>query len=218
MMKMKIIHFKTLEDTLKYITKNPTFISGFTSGEGCFTAYISIMPKLTWGLQPCCEFSITQNSGDLILLESINEYFNTKGGRVYDKKDGVHVYMVRNLIEINNIILPFFFKYPLVGTKSYEFEKFSELVSLIISKKHIGQTNSNRNIFIDMALICKELNSKMVNPKKLARIDFIVNWLKSFNNCIPSMEDKLYLKSQVSLELKDLRKSQKIMTQNLKFK
>jgi hypothetical protein len=30
-----------------------------------------------------------------------------------------------------------------------------------------------------MALICKELNSKMENNKKLARIDFIINWLKN---------------------------------------
>jgi hypothetical protein len=32
--------------------------------------------------------------------------------------------MVRNITEINNKIIPFFIQYPLVGTKSYEFEKF----------------------------------------------------------------------------------------------
>jgi hypothetical protein len=126
-------------------------------------------------LQPSCEFSITQNSNDIILLEAFNKYFNTKGGAVYDKKDGVSVFMVRNLIEISKIIIPFFIKYPLVGTKSYEFEKFIQLVNLILSKNHIGKENSNREAFIEMALICKDLNSKMVNPKKLARIEFIIN-------------------------------------------
>jgi len=72
---MKIKHFNTVEDTLNYLKKNPTFISGFVSGEGCFTAYLGIDTTLTWGIQPNCEFSITQNSGDLILLESFNQFF-----------------------------------------------------------------------------------------------------------------------------------------------
>ena len=116
-----IKHFTNIGDTLQYLRANPAFISGFTSGEGCFTAYLGIDTDLTWGLQPSCEFSITQNSGDLVLLEALNQFFNTKGGSVYDKKDGVHVFMVRNLNEINQKILPFFIEYPLVGTKSYEF-------------------------------------------------------------------------------------------------
>ena len=128
-----------------------------------------------------------------MLLEALNQFFNTKGGSVYDKKDGVHVFMVRNLNEINQKILPFFIEYPLVGTKSYEFEKFTQLASLILSKKHIGIGVDNRDAFIEMALICKELNAKMENPKKLARIDFIVNWLKTIKNFPPSADDKLFL-------------------------
>lgn len=188
-----IKHFTNIGDTLQYLRANPAFISGFTSGEGCFTAYLGIDTDLTWGLQPSCEFSITQNSGDLVLLEALNQFFNTKGGSVYDKKDGVHVFMVRNLNEINQKILPFFIEYPLVGTKSYEFEKFTQLASLILSKKHIGIGVDNRDAFIEMALICKELNAKMENPKKLARIDFIVNWLKTIKNFPPSADDKLFL-------------------------
>ena len=188
-----IKHFTNIGDTLQYLRANPAFISGFTSGEGCFTAYLGIDTDLTWGLQPSCEFSITQNSGDLVLLEALNQFFNTKGGSVYDKKDGVHVFMVRNLNEINQKILPFFIEYPLVGTKSYEFEKFTQLASLILSKKHIGIGVDNRDAFIEMALICKELNAKMENHKKLARIDFIVNWLKTIKNFPPSADDKLFL-------------------------
>lgn len=93
-------------DILKYIQKNPQFISGFTSGEGCFTAYLGVDTSLTWGLSPNCEFSITQNSGDLFLLNAMNQYFEGIGN-VYDKKDGVHVYMIRNIINLKNIIIPF---------------------------------------------------------------------------------------------------------------
>jgi hypothetical protein len=42
-----IKHFNTVEDTLKYIKENPTFISGFVSGEGCFTAYLGVDTSLT---------------------------------------------------------------------------------------------------------------------------------------------------------------------------
>jgi hypothetical protein len=198
---MKIKHFNTVEDTLNYIKENLTFISGFVSGEGCFTAYLGVDTSLTWGLSPNCEFSITQNSGDIILLEAFNKFFKTKGGAVYDKKDGVHVFMVRNLIEINNIIIPFFIQNPLVGTKSFEFEKFIQLVKLIKLKKHIGKDISNRDIFIKMALICKELNSKMVNNKKLARLDFIINWLINLKNLPPSLEEKLKLKNDLKIKM-----------------
>ena len=205
-----IKHFTNIGDTLQYLRANPAFISGFTSGEGCFTAYLGIDTDLTWGLQPSCEFSITQNTGDLVLLEAFNQFFNTKGGSVYDKKDGVHVFMVRNLKEIHNKIIPFFIDHPFVGTKIYEFEKFTQLASLILSKKHIGIGVDNRDAFIEMALICKELNAKMENPKKLARIDFIVNWLKTIKNFPPSADDKLFLKKELAVAIKYLKRSKKI--------
>lgn len=136
----------------------------------------------------------------------MNEYFN-KTGAVYDKKDGVHVLMIRNLNHLNSTIIPFFIKYPLVGTKSYEFEKFNNLVKLILSKKHIGHESHNRDIFIKMALICKELNSKMINPKKIARLNLIINWLKEFKFLPPSLEEKVNFKTKLALELKKYQKN-----------
>jgi tripartite-type tricarboxylate transporter receptor subunit TctC len=41
-----IKHFKTIQEQLSYIKKNPAFISGFTSGEGCFTAYLGVDTSL----------------------------------------------------------------------------------------------------------------------------------------------------------------------------
>jgi hypothetical protein len=43
----RINHFKEMGDILKYIQNNPQFISGFTSGEGCFTAYLGVDTSLT---------------------------------------------------------------------------------------------------------------------------------------------------------------------------
>ena len=166
----KINHFKEMGHILNYIKNYPQFLSGFTSGEGCFTAYMGVDTSLTWGLSPNCEFSITQNSGDLLLLDAFNNYFEGVG-KVYDKKDGVHVFMIRNIINIKKFIIPFFIEHPLVGTKSYEFEKFVKLVNMISEKKHIKPSPLviQKETYIEMAIICKNLNSKMVNPKKIGR-------------------------------------------------
>jgi hypothetical protein len=136
----------------------------------------------------------------------MNQYFEGVG-KVYDKKDGVHVYMVRNLIYINNIIIPFFIEHPLVGTKSYEFEKFVNLVELILSKKHVTPSplEIQRATFIKMANICKNLNSKMRNPKKIARLDIIIDWLQNVKSTPPTLSEKDYLKNQLLVQLKLLR-------------
>lgn len=37
-----VSHFTHMEDIYSYLVSNPTFLSGFTSGEGCFTAYMGM--------------------------------------------------------------------------------------------------------------------------------------------------------------------------------
>lgn len=196
--KTMIQHFLTIQEQLDYIKFNPAFISGFTSGEGCFSAYLGIDLSLKWALQPSFEFSITQNTGDLKLLKAFRLYFNSVG-KIYDKKDGVSVYMVRNITDIHNVIIPFFLEYPLVGTKSIELDIFIQYMKLVLNKHHLGIELVNRDIFIDMAILCKNLNSKRINPYKLHRINYIINWLKSLDK-LPSLEEKLNLKSGLPSE------------------
>jgi hypothetical protein len=94
---------------------------------------------------------------------------------VYDKKDGVSVFMVRNAIHIHDVIIPFFLEFPLVGTKSLELEIFVQFMELVFNKKHLGPSLENRDVFIAMAKLTRELNSKRVNPAKLYRTDYIIN-------------------------------------------
>ena len=209
---MKIImikHFLTIQEQLVYIKKNPAFISGFTSGEGCFSAYLGIDVSLKWALQPSFEFSITQNKGDLNLLQAFRLFFQSVG-IVYDKKDGVSVFMVRNILDINNIIIPFFLEYSLVGTKNIELEIFIKYMKLVLDKQHLGTDLIHRDVFIQMAILCKELNSKRINPQKLHRINYLINWLKSLNG-LPSLQEKLDMKLDLEKELKNLKKTTKII-------
>jgi len=167
------------------------WLSGFICGEGCFTGYLSLDQKSLWGLQPGLDFNITQSTNDKILLEAINLYFNNKGG-VYNKPNNVSVIAFRNVKVLKELIIPFFYTYPLVGIKSYELEKWIKLVNIFYNKKHITKDYKSKYFILEFAKITKELNFRRLNNKKQTRINIIINWLNNLNN-FPSIEDKLNL-------------------------
>jgi hypothetical protein len=57
-----------------------------------------------------------------------------------------------------------------------------------------------------MAYICKDLNAKVANAKKLARLDMIIDWLKQLSD-VPSKEEKLLFNTYLESELKSYRKT-----------
>ncbi len=187
-----IIHYNSVEMIYKFLKDNPMWISGFVSGEGCFTGYLSLDKKALWGLQPGLDFNITQSSTDKMLLKAINLYYNNKGG-IYDKPNNVSVIAIRNVKILEEIIVPFFRKYHLVGIKSYQFERWRELVYIYYNKKHLGRNIENKKNIIKFAEICRELNVRRnVNSRKVKRIDIIINWLNSLES-FPTFKDKLNL-------------------------
>jgi len=167
------------------------WLSGFACGEGCFTGYLSLDKKSLWGLQPGLDFNITQSTDDKLLLDSINLFFKNKGG-VYIKPNNVSVVAFRNVKVLKEEIIPFFNKYPLVGMKSYELERWIKLVDIYYYKKHVGKNIDTKNYMLNFAEIVKNLNIKRNNKSKLRRIDIIIDWLKNLNS-FPTMEEKLNL-------------------------
>jgi len=186
-----VFHFKSRDEILTFLEKNPMWLSGFVCGEGCFTGYLSLDIKSLWGLQPGLDFNITQSTNDKLLLEAINLYFNNKGG-VYNKPNNVSVVAFRNVKVLKEIIIPFFYKYPLVGIKSYELERWIKLIDIYYNKKHIGIDISTKNYILEFAIISKELNNRRVNKNKLERINIIIDWLKNLDS-FPSKDEKLNL-------------------------
>lgn len=128
---------------------SPEWIAGFTSGDGSF--YIIISKDRGY-----VEFNITQSSRDVSLLEKFISYFGS--GRV--KKDSrhlVHHFVVRNLQDILEKIIPFYQKYSVLGVKCLDFQdwcKGAELISTqtldsqLIEKLRVlqGGMNSSRLI------------------------------------------------------------------------
>lgn len=199
----KINHFLTKDDILIYLKANPVWIAAFTSGEGSFTASFMVRPKSMWGLLPQCEYNITQLMNDVLLLNAINEFFNNEGG-VYSRQNGVGTVSFRKISVLKERIIPFFMKYPIIGSKSYEFERWVKLVEILYSQKHVGNTLSNRDVFLDYAFICRELNAKRDNPSKILRSDIIISWLKDLKD-VPSDEQKLLLSNNINEALASLK-------------
>jgi hypothetical protein len=156
-----------------------------------------------WGLLPQCEFNITQLMNDVLLLNALNEFFNNEGG-VYSRQNGVGTVSFRKISVLKERIIPFFIEHPLLGSKSYEFERWIQLVDILYLQKHVGNSLSNRGIFLDYSYVCRELNAKRDNPAKVIRSDIIIAWLKDLKD-VPTTEQKLLLESSLKNALAALK-------------
>jgi hypothetical protein len=129
------------------------------------------------------------------LLEAINAYFDNKGG-VYVKPNEMAVVTFKSIPILEELIIPFFLKYPLLSAKSYEFEKWCDIVKLLSSQNHIGKTLTARDAFLDIAKLCSDLNSKRNNPSKVIRAEIVKEWLESLTG-VPSIEAKAELQARI---------------------
>lgn len=186
-----IKHYTEYLEILSYLKENPVWVSSFANGEGSFTASLFLDKDATWGIVPQCEFNFTQSLLDVTLLNALNGFFNNSGG-VYPRQNNVGTASFRKISVLRETIIPFFIKYPLIGRKSFEFERWVNLVFIVSSKKHVGTTLDSRDAFLSFAFILKDLNSSRFNPIKDSRLDLIVSWLNSLTN-VPTLTQKLEL-------------------------
>jgi len=120
------------------IISDPNWLAGFVEAEGCF--YVGIAKSDTkLGYRVQLTFKITQHSRDDLLMGSLVEYLDC--GNIY-KKSSVSVvdYEVKKVSDLNDKILPFFIKYPLLGSKKENFEDFCKIVSLVKSGAHLTES------------------------------------------------------------------------------
>lgn len=196
-------HFTSSDQILNYLRANPSWVSGFVNGEGSFTASFMLDSRALWGIWPQCEFNITQLMDDVLLLEALHAFFNNEGG-VYSRKNNVGTVSFRKISVLKDTIIPFFLENPLLGLKSYEFERWASLVEIVYQQKHVGGSLSNRDALLDFAIISRELNSKRNNVRKEIRSDIIIKWLKELSD-VPNQEAKLSLKNDIKLALDSLK-------------
>lgn len=101
--------------------------------------------------------------------------------------------VIINVKALQKVIIPFFCKYPFIGNKSYQLERWKNLIYIYYNKKHITKNMEDKNYVINFTEICRELNiRRSSNNKKVERMNIIINWLKSLKS-IPTYKDKLNL-------------------------
>lgn len=80
------------------------------------------------------EFVVVQHQRDIKVLYGLKEFFQC--GYVKRNHGDRMCYVVRNLSQLYNIIIPFFEKHPLITTKKYNFLRFRWIVQSMVHKKY----------------------------------------------------------------------------------
>lgn len=115
---------------------NPNWLAGFTEGEGCFYVKITKSKTHKIGLQVLLSFRISQHSRDTELMKSIIKYLEC--GIINPDSRGLVVEIaVSKFKDISKKILPFFYNYPLQGTKALNCADFATTFKLMQNKEHL---------------------------------------------------------------------------------
>lgn len=116
---------------------DPSWLSGFAEGEACFYVSIYESSKSKLGLAIQLVFKITQHSRDVDLIKGIVDFFHC--GRVEYRKQEACDFTVTSFKAIEENIIPFFLKYPLLGFKSLNFLDFKKVVEIMKNKEHLTE-------------------------------------------------------------------------------
>ena len=122
---------------------SPQWLSGFTEGEGCFYILISKSKLHKTGASVQLQFSITQHSRDTELVHMLKQVLKC-GFVKTGKKQPIVVLTVTKISDIQNIIIPFFQKNPLQGTKLEDFLDFAKAAKIVGDKAHLTSTGLER--------------------------------------------------------------------------
>lgn len=110
---------------------DPDWICGFTEGDGSF--FVSISSKTN---QVRIFYQIGLNDRETPLVQKIQEFFGGIGNISFESKRSVVKYIVVNVKDIRNIILPHFDTYDLIENKLRNYLIWREILLLVYSKAH----------------------------------------------------------------------------------
>nr|YP_009574624.1 GIY-YIG endonuclease [Orbilia dorsalia]QBF58425.1 GIY-YIG endonuclease [Orbilia dorsalia] len=122
---------------------SPYWVAGFTSGEGSFYVALFKTDKYKIGYSVQLRFAIGQHSRDLFLIEKLVGFFGCGYLKPFSNKSAV-CYVVTDINNILNIIIPFFKNNPVVGTKNLDFLDFCKIAYLIKDKAHLTESGLNQ--------------------------------------------------------------------------
>lgn len=112
---------------------DPFWLLGFVEGEGCF--YVKTYDRVA--KNNCIvtlKFILSQHSRDRLLLQSLIHYLGC--GRI-EETPIIARLVISKPEDIQTKVLPFFAKYPLIGTKKHDYFDWCRVVELTINKAHL---------------------------------------------------------------------------------
>ena len=115
------------------IERDPNWLAGFTSAEGCFLIR-TFKAGTNTGEAVKLVFQLTQHVRDEQLMISFIDYFNC--GNICKSRESF-VYRVEKFSDIQNKIIPFFNKYQIQGVKHLDYLDFCKTAELIENKSHL---------------------------------------------------------------------------------
>jgi len=115
---------------------HPLWVVGFTEAEGNFYIGVTQDAKSKLGVSTRLRFALTQHSRDEKLLQGFIDFF---GCGLYAERNNKLAgdFKVNSFEDISRKIIPFFCKYPLLGSKSLDLKAFIEAAKIISEKGHL---------------------------------------------------------------------------------
>ena len=113
-----------------------SYITGFVDGEGSFLVSFSKRERMNIGIEVRPSFTVSQNKRNDNVLSILKNYFGC-GSTRFNSSDQTFKYEVRSLKELLAQIIPHFIRYPLMSSKSKDFQKFFDICQLIKRKEHL---------------------------------------------------------------------------------
>lgn len=141
------------------------WIIGFVDGEGCFSCGIvrqqgrNNRRGYKTGYQVFHEFVVTQGERSIDSLRMMQRFFGV--GKLYinkrydNHKEHLYRYVVRNRVELSEVIIPFFRKHHLRTAKQQDFESFDQCMQIVSSGRHLS-----REGLIEILERSQEMNHK----------------------------------------------------------
>jgi len=116
--------------------KDPNWLAGFTTGEGCFLVRIINSSRHRLGVQVQLLFRLAQHYIDEQLIANLVDYLDS--GNISRYKDAI-IFDVTRFSDLRDKVIPFFQKYPLQGVKLKDYLGFSSVIELINNKAHFTE-------------------------------------------------------------------------------
>jgi len=139
---------------------NPYTITGYVEAEGNFSIAIY---KYNTRVSRYLTFNIHIHSEDIIFLTLLKDYFNC--GTISSINNKGHItYTVKRIDDIFNIIIPFFTKYPLRGTKHLDFILFVEAANIFKEGNHLTDKGTARLLELKNLINTNRDKSKFIQP------------------------------------------------------